>query len=83
MSAFLQPLTMTRVFFAVAEKQPRMSLSDLFLFIISVLSPFSLLMGGGGSSSRAKTVVKSLQIFVSVFGAGCRFFAFLHLHLQI
>lgn len=52
MSAFLQPLTMTRVFFAVAEKQPRMSLSDLFLFIISVLSPFSLLMRGGKKQAQ-------------------------------
>lgn len=53
MSAFLQPLTITRVFFAVPEKQLIRSVSDLFLFTIGVLSPLSLLMRGEKTSSEA------------------------------
>lgn len=84
MSAFLQPFKMTRTFFEIAEKWPETSLSDLFLFTIGALSPLLLLMREKTkirSSSRDNTVVTSLQISVSVFGASCKFFSFLHLQI--
>lgn len=81
MSAFLQSLTMTRVFFAVAEKQPLRPLSDLFLFTIGVFSIFSLLTKEEKNKFRANTLVTYLQISVSVFRAGFKFFTFLHLQI--
>lgn len=82
MSVFLQPVKMTGTFFEIAEKWPKTSLSDLFLFTVGALFLLMFLMREKNKlriSSRASTVVTSLRISVCVFRASCNFFTFLHL----